>query len=212
MFWRVNIKAVYALLVLALLVGLYGYAFTAITNATLRYIIIFGLALILILGAPTYAFLRYKKQLSWPTISTRLLLATIFVITGMPIITPAGLLYGTIFIAHGFSLIYEGEVLRGVLLVTVWSFAFYGLLTLWSLAIHFWNKPLENPTRAKLKRNVAGLVMGLLAVPALWTSSVVDDGLFRPYTMLASAFTVPSALFFILLLGRNSFRAHRESV
>jgi len=204
-----SIRGTFALLALALLIGLYGYVFTAIADVRLHYALIACLALVLVLAGPMYAFFRYKARLPWPTILTRVLVAAIFVITAMPIITAAGLFFGAIGIAQGFSLLYQGQLLRGFLVVIVWTFAFYGLVTLWSLARHFWRKPSDNPPVPQLKRNLLGLGMGILAVPALWMPQVVGRGNFEVLFGLAALFTLPPALLFGSLLAWNGRRSSR---
>lgn len=171
--WRSDFSAVIALLGLALLAGLYGHVFTTVTDIKFRYALILLVAFVVVLAGPLYAFLRHKKRLPWPTVFMRIFLSAMFLITAMPIITVAGLLFGAIGVAFGFRLLYEGQVLRGLLIIVVWAFAWYGLVTLWSLATHFWTRPSDNPRGVQLNRNVIGLATGFLAIPALWMPAVV---------------------------------------
>lgn len=211
MFGRLNFRNIVELFAFALLIGLYGLVITFVPNARLRYTLLFCLVLVFVIAGPMYLFLRHKKRVLWPTLFMRVLLVATFVVTGMPIVTAAGLVFGAMGIASGFSLLYEGQVLRGLLVAVVWVFAFYGLVTLWSLAKHFWKEPSRNPTGAQLKRNIIGLVMGLLAVPALWMPTVVGKGSIDSMAGLGALFTIPSALFFVSLLGWNRLREEKIS-
>lgn len=196
----------------AFLIGIYGFIFTTVTDPLVRYTLIFFPALALVLSGPLYVFLRYKKRLPWKTILVRILLTVIIVITGAPIITVGGFFYGVPGILYGFSLIPEGQLLHGILLILVWVFALFGLVTFWSLAKHFWNKPLDNPTGAQLKRNIIGLAMGLCAVPGFWVSSAIfGSDIFGTYVAFLALFTIPLALFFMLLLGLNSLRTRNNA-
>jgi hypothetical protein len=142
----------------------------------------------------------------------RTVLVALFAVTGMPLITAAGLFFGAVGIAHGFSFIYAGQVLRGIFVGTVWTFAFFGLFTLWSLAKRFWRNPFANPTGAQLRRNLIGLGMGLTAIPGLWTPAVIGDGAAAGTIALAALFPIPAALFFVVLLSWNRWRSEKHAI
>jgi hypothetical protein len=200
-------KAILALLALASLAGVYAYVFLrTFHNPRMLYAFLACTAVAIVLAGPLYAYLRHKARTPWPVIIVRTLLVGVFTAFATPIVTAAGLFFGAMGIGYGLTILHAGDIPRGALVLAAWTFAFFGLITLWSLARHFWSRPLQNPEGAQLRRNLIGLGGGLVAIPALWLPAVAGKDGFAGTIGLMTLLTIPPAVVLGFLLGWNALR------
>jgi hypothetical protein len=119
--------------------------------------------------------------------------------------------YALVGIGVGFTQLYSGESLVGVITIVVCAFGFFGLMTLWSLARHYWTQPTHNPTGAGLRRNLVGLIMGVTALISIWGAAATSSDAMISAVAMAGLFTIPVTLFFLGVIAVNWATARKAN-
>lgn len=123
------------------------------------------------------------------------LLVLLFGLTGLPVVSLAGLFFLPIAFVYGFTLAYQGQPLRGVFTALVSALALFGLVTIWSLAKQYWSNPFCRPSSQSLRRHVTGIASGVVSLLALWTPTAGPADTGAAAAAMGGLFTVPATLF-----------------
>jgi hypothetical protein len=135
----------------------------------------------------------------------RIVLVLLAIGTLFPLLALCGLGWSAMMMAAAFTMIYKGAAANGALLLA-WSIcAFYGLIVVIELLVHFWRSPWQNPQGRTLVHSVAGLAMGWVSIPLL-LPALGRDPMVGAYAFFLSIMLIPVPLAISLLLATNFLR------
>jgi hypothetical protein len=117
-----------------------------------------------------------------------------------------GLFWSVLMMAASFGMMLKESALDGLLLL-IWSIcAFYGLIVVIELLVHYWKSPWANPLRPGFGRSVVGLVMGWMSIPLLLATPMRSELAVGAYAFFLSILIIPTPLAVSLLFVFNFFR------
>jgi hypothetical protein len=132
----------------------------------------------------------------------RIVLGLIAVGTLFPVLAVAGLGWSLMMMGAAFTAMFKGQPLFGFSWL-LWSVcAFYGLIVVAELLVHYWRSPWRNPAVPKFRRSVIGLAMGWVSFPFL-IPVARSDAMFGAYAAGMSILLIPVPLVVSLLLLYN---------
>jgi hypothetical protein len=129
----------------------------------------------------------------------------LLVCTAMPVILIYTVVWAGLSLGMGALLVVDGQILRGLLTVSIPLLGVVGLYSLWALARWYVREPRSNPARREFLLHGAGLCMGLVAVVCMWTAGDIWNwgDLVFAYVLLGSLPPVVVTVFFVLLMVFN---------
>jgi hypothetical protein len=140
----------------------------------------------------------------------RLILGLLLVGTLFPVLAIAGLGWSLMTMGTAFTAMFHGKVLFGLSWL-LWSVcAFYGLVVVAELLVHYWHSPWRNPPTPMLRRSAIGLVMWWVSFPLL-IPVARSDATFGAYAVGMSILLIPVPLIVSVLLLYNYLRARRAA-
>jgi hypothetical protein len=146
---------------------------------------------------------RKDKLLERPRhIGMAILIYSVFLITGIPLVSIWAVLWAGMSIYAGGLLILDGQLAQGFILALVPLLGLVGLYTLWALARYYVRLPRNNPPRVQLTRLLTGLFIGVCVFVFIWTIGDIwkwGDLAFAHVAFLGVPPLIVTALFLLLM-------------